>query len=79
MPSMIERTCRRCRCKFMARTADVKRGWGKFCNKSCKAIFQEKQTGQYRAFMERKDGHYEGTFSNAHQFSHEEHDCNKGA
>lgn len=36
---MIERTCRnkKCGAKFVARTADVKRGWGMFCSKSCKA------------------------------------------
>lgn len=74
----VQRKCRRCHEPFMARVADVKRGWGKFCGKSCKAITQEKQTGQHRAYMERRNRHYEGTFSNAHQFSNEEHDCNKG-
>lgn len=29
-----------CGKKFEARTADVKRGWGKFCSKSCKASGQ---------------------------------------
>jgi hypothetical protein len=41
----VERTCRNCRCKFMARSADVKRGWAKFCSKSCKAITQTRRTG----------------------------------
>jgi len=45
--SKIERTCR-CGEKFMARAADVKRGWGKFCSKSCKAKVQEKRTGATR-------------------------------
>jgi hypothetical protein len=35
----------------MARIADRKRGWGKFCSKSCKAVVQEKRTGQYAHFM----------------------------
>ncbi len=43
---MIERTCR-CGKKFTARSADVKRGWGKFCSKRCKAIEQEGRTHQY--------------------------------
>ena len=30
----------------MVRLADVKRGWGKFCNKSCKAKYQTKKTGK---------------------------------
>lgn len=29
--------CKTCRDPFMARVADRKRGWGKFCSKSCKA------------------------------------------
>jgi hypothetical protein len=31
----------------MVRTADVKRGWGKYFSKSCKAKEQEQRTGQY--------------------------------
>ena len=36
MPSMIQRQCD-CGGTFMARTADVKRGWAKSCSKSCAA------------------------------------------
>ena len=46
--SKTERICKRCKSPFMARTADVKRGWAKFCSKSCKAVVQEKRTGQYK-------------------------------
>ena len=44
----IERVCanRRCRAKFQARSADVKRGWARFCSKSCKASEQESRTHQ---------------------------------
>jgi hypothetical protein len=41
----VERKCRNCRCKFMARSADVRRGWAKFCSKSCKAREQTRRTG----------------------------------
>lgn len=41
------RHCARCKNPFMAREADVKRGWAKFCSKSCKAIKQEQRTGQF--------------------------------
>ena len=34
MTSMKTVTCH-CGTNFQARTADVKRGWGKFCSKSC--------------------------------------------
>lgn len=50
MASMTTRTCR-CGKQFQARTADVKRGWGKFCSKSCKAKEQEKRTGQYQDYL----------------------------
>lgn len=44
MAAMMEITCA-CGCgvKKMVRTSDVKRGWGKFATKSCKAIKQTRQ------------------------------------
>ncbi len=42
----IERSCKWCKTSFYARTADVNRGWAKFCSKSCKASEQEKRTHQ---------------------------------
>ncbi|HET8687664.1 MAG TPA: hypothetical protein VFM18_13520 [Methanosarcina sp.] len=53
MASMTERTCKNqnCKVRFLARTADVKRGWAKFCSKSCKAVEQEKRTGQYKQML----------------------------
>ena len=47
--------CARCGDPFVARVADRKRGWGKFCSKSCKAIKQEQRTGQHARYLERKD------------------------
>lgn len=43
----IEVKCKCCKVPFLAREADVKRGWGKYCSKSCKAIKQEGRTGQF--------------------------------
>ena len=37
--------CERCKQPFTARVADRKRGWGRFCSKSCKAIKQTRDTG----------------------------------
>lgn len=47
MPSMTEITCA-CGCgrKKEVRTADVKRGWGRYYSKSCKAKAQTKRTGR---------------------------------
>jgi hypothetical protein len=52
MARMIEITCK-CGCgkTRTVRLSDVKRGWGLFYNKSCKATWQEKQTGQCRAYL----------------------------
>ncbi len=52
MARMTQRTCKKCQGQFMARTADVKRGWALFCSKSCKAKKQEKTTGQYRNYLQ---------------------------
>lgn len=52
MSSMTEIICRcGCRRKKMVRTADVKRGWGKFFSKACKATHQEARTGQHTAYL----------------------------
>jgi hypothetical protein len=49
-------TCKNPRCnkghngkpkQFNVRQADLNRGWGKYCGKSCKAQHQEQNTGQY--------------------------------
>lgn len=55
MASMTEITCK-CGCgrKKEVRTADVKRGWGKFYSKSCKARYQEKRTGQHTKYIHRQ-------------------------
>lgn len=53
----VERKCKRCGDLFMARVADVKRGWGNFCSKSCKAIKQEQQTGQYAHLLTSQSDH----------------------
>lgn len=51
MVDMTEKKCEWCGCDMQVRTADVNRGWGKFCSKSCKAKKQEKKNGQYKAYM----------------------------
>lgn len=43
--------CASCGQPFTARTADRKRGWARFCSKSCKATKQEQRTGQFRNFV----------------------------
>lgn len=52
---MQEVTCKNVACGilFLARKADVRRGWGKFCSKSCKAKTQEQRTGQYSNLLRR--------------------------
>lgn len=38
-------SCKNCGDRFTAREADRKRGWAKFCSKSCKAKEQTRRTG----------------------------------
>ena len=46
----IDRICanKSCRVHFPAKAADVKRGWGLFCSKRCKAIKQTQRIGDPR-------------------------------
>lgn len=49
----VERQCENpsCRKTHFPRAADVARGWGRFCSKRCKAIEQERRTGQHAAYL----------------------------
>ena len=51
---LVEIICK-CGCgrKKLVREADVKRGWGKYFDKSCKAKHQESKTGQYSKFLKK--------------------------
>lgn len=51
--STITKPCEWCKKPHTVRVADVKRGWGRFCSKSCKAMKQEKRTGQNAAHVQR--------------------------
>lgn len=53
MAATAEYSCLCCKQPFVARTADRKRGWARFCSKSCKASKQEMRTGQYAALLAR--------------------------
>lgn len=66
--------CACCGDPFTARTADRKRGWDRFCSKSCKAVKQEQRTGQNRAYQQRQErGSFDmPMFDNAHQFDNTE-------
>ena len=54
MATMVKVTCA-CGCgkSFESRAADVKRGWGKYYDKSHKAVAQERRTGQHAAHKAR--------------------------
>lgn len=51
MAKMVDTRCKWCGCYMSVRAADVARGWGRFCSKSCKAKNQEKKNGQYKAYL----------------------------
>lgn len=44
------------------RISDIKRGWGKYYSKSCKAAHQEQKTGQYTNHLELLDKKDNGGF-----------------
>jgi len=71
-----------CAKAFIAKIADRRRGWAKCCSKSCAATVSNRKTGKFlnhiRGYSERYADDTP-TFSDAHLFSNEEHDCNKGA
>jgi hypothetical protein len=78
-PAMVDRKCEWCKKPFQARKADVNRGWGRFCSKSCKAMKQEKRTHQNASFQHRRtyardrdEGRPE-EFADAHLFSNEDY------
>lgn len=48
--------CKCCGSDFLARTADRARGWARFCSKRCKAVKQERRTGQHAERQQRKEG-----------------------
>lgn len=76
MGKMREIVCQ-CGCgrKRMVRQSDYNRGWGRFFDKSCKAKHQERRTGQYSRFLERKDlrelSDHEYYIQTTHPFSSE--------
>lgn len=53
--SKVQRQCENEHCKkqFIARQADVNRGWARFCSKTCKAKEQEQEgrTHQYSELL----------------------------
>ena len=53
----VDRVCANkfCRMTFKVRTADVKRGWGRFCSKSCKASDQTRRTGVCGPYSKTED------------------------
>lgn len=59
--SKVQVQCLRCRAEFTARVADRKRGWAKFCSKSCKASEQENRTGQFAAHEALQQAHEAGS------------------
>jgi hypothetical protein len=78
---MVTVVCK-CGCKkeFQAREADVKRGWGKYFDKSHKAIEQEKRTGANAAFQARKSQHDgSGLYDDAVDWEGNGWDAHKGS
>ena len=72
--------CKCCKQEFKARVADIKRGWGKYCSKSCKAIKQEQRTGQMKNYIMRKSfdqDDYFGEYGRALTGSDMSYECDR--
>lgn len=67
MASTAEYKCQCCKEPFIARTADRKRGWARFCSKTCKAVKQEAKKGQYAAYTSGLDQHNDDSGLSADQ------------
>lgn len=62
----IKKECKNCGKIFYPRVADVNRGWGKFCDKSCKASEQYRRK-PYTEFHDSNDGEIGGTVIERHE------------
>lgn len=51
MSATVEVACKWCKQSFTARTADRKRGWARFCSKTCKA--SEQKFGHSKSYWEK--------------------------
>lgn len=63
--------CLRCKEPFVARLADRKRGWARYCSKSCKAIRQTQVTG-YAGPKSHGDGEYADAYEDAGWDAHKD-------
>lgn len=69
----VDHKCINCGDIHKVRPADLKRGWGKHCSKSCAASTKAKKpNSNYKRFINKKPKD-EFEFSNAHHFSNEEY------
>lgn len=75
-PGKVEVKCQCCKQPFLARIADRKRGWGKFCSKRCKAVKQERRTGQYADLIHRRSFRGTGVDHEAARQQHYDEDEN---
>jgi hypothetical protein len=50
MTLMANINCNNCDRETTVRQADIDRGWGKFCSKSCKATYQENSKSKPNSF-----------------------------
>lgn len=55
---LVDHVCQNCGKTYKVRLADVKRGWGKTCSKSCKSQLQMKTHGDTRTRGQEDDGSF---------------------
>ena len=51
---MVDHKCENCGCIHQVKSADLKRGWGKTCSKSCAASIKARKPGSnYKKYINR--------------------------
>lgn len=68
MTLMADIYCEWCGSPATVRQADIDRGWGRFCSKSCKAVYQsnKKSNSAYNSSGDRSSDYLGGKIFNQH-------------
>ena len=74
----IKKNCEVCGDEHEVRQADLNRGWGRTCGKSCAATLSNRETGKYGRYLDAKRKYQEANEGQGFvPLSIEDHDPNK--
>lgn len=61
--AMVERTCEGCGAAFMAQCREVRRGHGRFCNRSCQSAYTQRKRHRANPQVGERNPHWKGGVS----------------